>query len=98
MNKNSVKRQAKTTRREVSFFHPIVDSNEVLCDGHVTSTVFKLSKDQSQISHLSCEMLRNIPKCIYVSKLSSNLIIKIGAVNRIVIQKKLKLFIKLDRK
>jgi hypothetical protein len=31
-------------------------------------------------------------KCIYVSKLSSNLIIKIGAVNRIVIQKNLKLF------
>lgn len=68
MNKNSVKRQAKTTRREVSFFQPIVDSNEVLCDGHVTSTVFRLSKDQSQVSHLSCEMLCNIPKCIYVSK------------------------------
>lgn len=68
MNKNSVKRQAKTTRREVSFFHAIVDSNELLCDGNVTSTVFRLSKDQSQISHLSCEMLRNIPKFIYVSE------------------------------
>ena len=61
MNKNSVKRQAKTTRREVSFFHPIVDSNEVLCDGHVTSTVFKLSKDQSQIishiCHVKCYVI-----------------------------------------
>lgn len=38
MIKNSVKRQEKTTRREVSFFNAIVGSNEALCDAHVTST------------------------------------------------------------
>ena len=38
MVKNSVKRQAKTTTREVSFFHAIMSSNEALCDTHITST------------------------------------------------------------
>ena len=53
MSRNSDKRTAKTTRREVSFFHAIVRSNEVLCDTHVTSTcnlsTFRLSKDQSEV-------------------------------------------------
>lgn len=71
MTKNSIKRQAKIIRREASFFNAIVVQMKCcvtlrLQVLHNLST-FTLSKDQSEISHLSCEILRNIPKCIHIS-------------------------------
>ena len=72
MTKNSAKRQAKITRREVSFFNAIVVQMKccvtlMLQVLHNLST-FRLSKEQLEISHLSCEMLRNIPYGIQISK------------------------------